>query len=92
LRGTGAVLNANSHRILNQEQDWLNLDQLVELWTQMLYTNDISAKHGNKVEVGELPQPHERVSVFWRCYCYAQSKVELSQEEFYQEIKIRTLE
>jgi len=34
-RGTGAVLNANSHRILNQEQDWLNLDQLVELWTQI---------------------------------------------------------
>jgi segregation and condensation protein A len=89
-------LNTNSHRILNQEQDWLNLDQLVELWTQIKRCTPMtsSAKHGNKVEAGELPpQPHDRVSVFWALLLLsAQSKVELSQEEFYQEIKIRTLE
>lgn len=38
------------------------------------------------------PQPQDRVSVFWALLLLsAQSKVELSQEEFYQEIKIRTL-
>ena len=37
-------------------------------------------------------QKHEKVSVFWALLLLsAQSKVELSQEEFYQEIKIRTL-
>ncbi len=36
---------------------------------------------------------HERVSIFWALLLLsAQSKVELSQEEFYQDIKIRTLE
>ena len=38
------------------------------------------------------PQQHDRVSVFWALLLLsAQSKVELSQEEFYQEIKIRSL-
>lgn len=45
-------------------------------------------------ESGSLSQlqPQDRVSVFWALLLLsAQSKVELSQEEFYQEIKIRTL-
>lgn len=38
------------------------------------------------------PQQHDRVSVFWALLLLsAQSKVELSQEEFYQEIKIRSV-
>lgn len=78
-------LNAFSPRILNQEQDWLNLDQLVELWIQTKRCAQMTSftKH----------QPQDRVSVFWALLLLsAQSKVELSQEEFYQEIKIRTLE
>lgn len=40
----------------------------------------------------QSPQQHDRVSVFWALLLLsAQSKVELSQEEFYQEIKIRSL-
>jgi len=78
-------LNAFSPRILNQEQEWLNLDQLVELWIQTKRCAQMTSftKH----------QPQDRVSVFWALLLLsAQSKVELSQEEFYQEIKIRTLE
>lgn len=72
-------LNRQSHSFL--EQDWLNLDQLVELWTRTKF--DCSPT---------LPlQTYDRVSVFWALLLLsAQSKVELSQEEFYQEIKIRT--
>ena len=87
-------LNRHSHRILDQEQDWLNMDQLVNLWTQTKH----STPQGNQSQVDlshdlAHPQPHERVSVFWALLLLsAQSKVELSQEEFYQEIKIRRLE
>lgn len=43
-------------------------------------------------QVPQSPQQHDRVSVFWALLLLsAQSKVELSQEEFYQEIKIRSL-
>jgi len=115
--------NRHSHHILAREQDWLNLDQLVELWT---YTKRAAAmasstQHSNQAEAPpvagrlnlaadccaespvqslidgqenpQLPaQRHERVSVFWALLLLsAQSKVELSQEEFYQEIKIRAL-
>ncbi len=115
--------NRHSHHILAEEQDWLNLDQLVELWT---YTKRAAAmasstQHSNQAEAPpaagrlnltadccaespvqslidgqeypQLPaQRHERVSVFWALLLLsAQSKVELSQEEFYQEIKIRAL-
>jgi segregation and condensation protein A len=95
--------NRHSHHILAQEQDWLNLDQLVELWT---YTKQAAAmpssiQHRNQIDGQEHPelsspqlpaQRHERVSVFWALLLLsAQSKVELSQEEFYQDIKIRAL-
>ncbi len=86
-------LNPHSHRILGLEQDWLNMDQLVNLWTQTKHPtpqgNQSQASHHGLAH----PQPHERVSVFWALLLLsAQSKVELSQEEFYQEIKIRRLE
>ena len=43
-------LNRHSHCIPTQEQDWLNLDQLVELWTQAKPSAPIasSTQHGNK--------------------------------------------
>ena len=90
-------LNRHSHRILGQEQDWLNMDQLVNLWTQTKHsTPQSNQSQADYLSHGSLqfpPQPHERVSVFWALLLLsAQSKVELSQEEFYQEIKIRKLE
>lgn len=110
-------LNRHSQRILEQKQDWLNLEQLVELWTLEAQAASVasSTQHGNKAkaDAGSFtlpadsspeesehflsprlpPQPHDIVSVFWALLLLsAQSKVELSQDEFYQDIKIRTLE
>lgn len=65
-------------------QSWLNLDQLVYLWHQE--TSLQGSDDSMETLVGD------RVSVFWALLLLsAQSKVELEQEEFYQEIKIRTL-
>ncbi len=71
------------------KQSWLNLDQLVYLWhqeTSSLARVDLPDRQNTTELVGD------RVSVFWALLLLsAQSKVELEQEEFYQEIKIRTL-
>ncbi|PPS45735.1 segregation/condensation protein A [Chroococcidiopsis sp. TS-821] len=77
-------LNSCTYNTQLQEQQWLNLDQLVELWTQAKYSHAIATSNHASVQ--------ERVSVFWALLLLsAQSKVELSQDEFYQEIKIRTI-
>ena len=75
----------NRHRhIVDRQQDWLNLDQLVELWTQ--------STHSAPMASSSKPQAYDRVSVFWALLLLsAQSKVELSQDEFYQEIKLRSI-
>lgn len=66
------------------EQNWLNLEQLVELWTQ--------TKQSQQHETGHNSPNGHKVSVFWALLLLsAQSKVELFQEEFYQDIKIRLL-
>jgi segregation and condensation protein A len=66
------------------EQNWLNLEQLVQLWHQSK-----QASQNPSISEGEH---NDKVSVFWALLLLcAQSKVELSQEEFYQEIKIRFL-
>ncbi|AFZ28983.1 condensin subunit ScpA [Gloeocapsa sp. PCC 7428] len=77
-------LNSCTYNTQPQEQRWLNLDQLVELWTQ--------TKCSHTLETSSHAPVQERVSVFWALLLLsAQSKVELSQDEFYQEIKIRTI-
>ena len=90
-------LSRYSSQFFTIEQNWLNLEQLVELWTQ---TKQVATSIAATMSHSELPsdrgclpsQKHEKVSVFWALLLLsAQSKVELSQEEFYQEIKIRTL-
>ncbi|MEA5603347.1 ScpA family protein [Nostoc sp. UHCC 0252] len=77
------VLNLSA-RELNSEKNWLNLEQLVELWTQTKLFNQNGSGHESK---------HSHlVSVFWALLLLsAQSKVELFQEEFYNEIKIRLI-
>ncbi|EHC15113.1 segregation/condensation protein A [Fischerella thermalis] len=66
------------------EQNWLNLEQLVELWTQ--------TKQSQQHETGHNSPNGHKVSVFWALLLLsAQSKVELFQEEFYQDVKIRLL-
>ncbi len=69
-----------------QGQSWLNLDQLVSLWHQQ--TNSLPLLDSSQCDLAK----GDRISVFWALLLLsAQSKVELEQEEFYQEIKIRTL-
>lgn len=111
------VLDLYSHRIL-APADGLDLDQLVEFWTQAkssasmptkqskAYVSSSQHNHSDAVLQEAISPPtapeasdclhlqtQDRVSVFWALLLLsAQSKVELSQEEFYQEIKIRTLQ
>ncbi|WP_017319374.1 segregation/condensation protein A [Mastigocladopsis repens] len=69
---------------LSLQKNWLNLEQLVELWTQ--------TKHPEQNSTHTSQHSHLVVSVFWALLLLcAQSKVELFQEEFYQDIKIRLL-
>lgn len=69
---------------LQLEHNWLNLEQLVTLWTK---TKQLQVN----VSGHDSPNSHT-VSVFWALLLLsAQSKVELFQEDFYQEVKIRLL-
>lgn len=72
-------------------KDWLNLEQLLEWWTLSPTASDES--EFNSALHSTEPRVHDRVGVFWALLLLsAQSKVELYQEEFYQDLKIRTLE
>lgn len=69
---------------LHLTQNWLDLDHLVELWTQTKPTLD--------KDTSVASHAHDRVGVFWALLLLSsQSKVELSQEEFYQDLQIRLL-
>lgn len=82
-------LNFHAHDILEQ-QDWLDLDQLVTLWAKK--TQPVAVGSAQEYSL-KSTQTHDRVSVFWALLLLsAQSKVELVQEEFYQDIQIRTLD
>lgn len=60
------------------------MEQLVELWTQTKQLDPNSSSHHS-------PNSYI-VSVFWALLLLsAQSKVELIQEEFYQDVKIRLI-
>jgi segregation and condensation protein A len=77
------VLRSSASEIL-LEQNFLNLEQLVQLWTQTKPAHQNPSHH-------ESENSHI-VSVFWALLLLsAQSKVELFQEEFYQDIKIRLI-
>ncbi len=73
---------------LAQGQEWLDLEQLLELWSRA----SGSVAGANLHDLTSTPQNHDRVGVFWALLLLsAQSKVELAQQEFYQDIKIRSL-
>jgi segregation and condensation protein A len=60
-------------------QRWIDLEQLVDIWA----SDRSSQAHGGT---------KDRVGIFWALLLLsAQSKVELSQEEFYQEIQVRAI-
>lgn len=66
---------------LTTQAQWLNLEDLLELLNHTQRSAAVASVHNN-----------DRVGVFWALLLLsAQSKVELAQEEFYQEIKIRPI-
>ncbi|MGH7999771.1 MAG: segregation/condensation protein A [Brasilonema sp.] len=78
------LLQSVATKKLSLQNNWLNLEQLVELWTQ--------TKQPQPNDAHTSRHTHLVVSVFWALLLLcAQSKVELFQEEFYQDIKIRLL-
>jgi segregation and condensation protein A len=74
--------------VLTLERDGVDLDRLLELWVQKT-VSDRSQTDSNH----SAPTPKgERVGVFWALLLLsAQSKVELYQQEFYQDLKIKPL-
>jgi segregation and condensation protein A len=63
------------------DQDWLEFDRLLHLWSE---ASLMSLPHAS-------PAGHQ-VALFWALLLLSsQSKVELMQEEFYQEIKVRPI-
>ena len=76
---------------ISQEHEWLELDQLLQCLSsatqQAAHESPLPADKGR-----EEMKENDRVGVFWALLLLsAQSKVELSQEEFYQDLKIRAL-
>ena len=70
---------------LHLGESWMNLEQLVEWWSQQQSISNLGKDHSHGVK-------SHTVRVFWALLLLSdQSKVELYQEEFYQEVKIRLL-
>lgn len=71
--------------------DWIDFNLLLEMWSQVKATRLTAEQLDSEQAHGSNPN-HDRVGVFWALLLLsAQSKVELSQEEFYQDLKIRRL-
>lgn len=85
-------LAAHWHQIA-QEQEWLEFEKLLSLLPAAELPAEsgtwaMSASSGNE----PAPKSNDKVGIFWALLLLcAQSKVELSQEEFYQDLKIRAL-
>lgn len=70
-----------------QDKEWIDFDLVLEFWVAL---KDQKPKESEE-NLHEHPN-HERVGVFWALLLLsAQNKVELAQEEFYQDLKIRSL-
>ncbi|MCC3426524.1 MAG: segregation/condensation protein A [Microcoleus sp. PH2017_01_SCD_O_A] len=73
------------------DEGWLDLDKLLELWHHHGFNSSVHPDPPLSTEEVHLPN-YDRVGVFWALLLLsAQSKVELLQEEFYQDLKIRAL-
>ena len=75
-------------KLPEKSEGWLEFENLLELWSSRLH---LKAEKQYNEEINAQVKS-DRVGAFWALLLLsAQSKVELSQEEFYQEIKIRTI-
>lgn len=90
---------------VRQGQDWIDFEALLEMWSNC-QTQGNSSPEAVSSTAQSQPSPElldgshkigdreigDRVGVFWALlFLSAQSKVELAQEEFYQDLKVRSL-
>ena len=70
--------------------DWLDFEQLLEFWANPSIQSQVCSATIH--EDGHQSPEGDRVGVFWGLlFLSAQSKVELSQQTFYQDLKVRSL-
>jgi len=75
----------DEHATSLASQGWLDFELLLDLWAQ-------AQPAANQQSDDQHPPRRDRVGIFWALLLLsAQSKVELSQEEFYQDLKVRPL-
>jgi segregation and condensation protein A len=75
---------------ISQGTDWLEFEALLDLWAMP----DVRQKIGiDEKIIDHHPSPHgDRVGIFWALlFLSAQSKVELHQQQFYQDLHVRSL-
>jgi segregation and condensation protein A len=79
---------------IHLEDQWCDFDLLLDLWVGSPQYEEVEG-HPAQLEPassGQTTSTHDRVGVFWALlFLSAQSKVELAQEEFYQDLKVRSL-
>lgn len=72
---------------LSQGNDWIDFDLLLEFWI----ATRAQESPGLDRHIVTDERTHEKVGVFWALLLLsAQSKVELSQENFYQDLRVKT--
>lgn len=72
----------------SQGENWLDFEELLDIWT----THTQPSPKQSVEPAPDASTVHDRVGVFWALlFLSAQSKVELSQDEFYQDLKVRKL-
>jgi segregation and condensation protein A len=96
---------ANYWEDISQQEDWMDFEILLELWaTQAQIDEDSkvkseSKKRNQKASEAETTAAnpeghasvHDRVGIFWALlYLSAQNKVELAQEVFYDDLRVRS--
>jgi segregation and condensation protein A len=76
----------------SEEQEWLDFDTLLTFWSAAQTETPSRTSAKTKLSEPAAPTIHDRVGVFWALlFLSAQSKVELAQQEFYQDLSIRSL-
>jgi segregation and condensation protein A len=72
---------------LSQGQEWIDFELLLEFWNATK-AEDFAATQLHGVD----PNTHQRVGVFWALLLLsAQSKVELDQDQFYHDLRVKSL-
>lgn len=73
----------------NDDLLWLDFEQLLQAWPQF---KPAQLEQAHPFDDPHAADIHERVGVFWGLlFLSAQSKVELSQQEFYRDLKVQNL-